>query len=181
MGTFSVGWVLTAGFGLAALVLLILKGMAWAAGWEKLKAAFPALDHTVVFAAYRKAITEVGSLELEGGAGRVGITDRGLLLHMANPFMTDVLVPFERVSRVRPISVLGSCSLTVDVDHEAPLSLRLPEEALRLLEANVEEGVIQEALELESVRDVLGFLKKALVFVKDALVSHYGGRGKREG
>lgn len=150
--------VFTAGVFLAGFWLFAVT-----ACWSKVAAAFPLRTYGAVFGTYKNAISQVGRIEFEGqGRGTVKLTDQGFHLHMANPFMADALVPFSAVARAREISVLGQSRVTIEIAHEANLSLSLPREALQILAARVDSERLEEGVALDSIPEIYRFAQETL-------------------
>jgi hypothetical protein len=147
--------------GVFCVLVLGLKLFALMSGWDTLRNTFPSQPYGTVIARYKRGILRTGRIVFERaplGRGRVTLTDQGFILHMSNPFMSDVLISFERVVRMRAISIpFRKHRVIIDIDHTLPLNLILPEEALVHLEGRIKEKVLKEIEGIDSISELIDF------------------------
>lgn len=148
---------------IAILVVAVLKLIAVAARWKVLASTFPASISPRVVARFSSAISHVGSVRFKNsGAGNVAITDQGLHVSIANPFMADLMIPFGSIKSIRTFTFFGRTTLTLDVNHAVPLTLKLPADAFPCLRGKVSNEVFQQGEDIASIGDVFAIGAKSM-------------------
>ncbi len=148
---------------IAILVVAVLKLIAVAARWQVLETAFPVSISPCVLARYSSAISHVGAVTFKrSGGGNVAITEQGLLVSIANPFMSDLMIPFASIKSIRTFTFFGGTTLTLDVNHAVPLTLRLPADAFPCLRGKVSNEVFQQGEDIASIGDVFAIGMKSM-------------------
>ena len=148
---------------IAILVLAILKLIAVAARWQVLATAFPVSFAPCVLARFSRAISHVGAVTFKkSGCGSVAITEQGLLVSIANPFMGDLMIPFASIKSIRTLRLFGRTTVTIYVNRPVPLTLRLPAEALPYLRGKVSNEVFQQEEDIASLGDVFAMDMKSM-------------------
>ena len=105
----------------AAIYFAIAKLIALGSGWHKLARAFPVQKNSVPLCEFDRSITQCGAINFRGnssagsGAGHVQIQADGLRVHIANPFMKNLLIPFERLELIRISSLLGRTDFCIEI------------------------------------------------------------------
>jgi hypothetical protein len=151
----------------AAIYFAVAKLIALGAGWHRLSQAFPSNPNSTPLAEFSNAITQAGAINFRGkssagsGAGRVHIQNDGLRIQMSNPFMSDLMVPFERIGTIRISSLLNRTDLRIEISEPTRLHLRLPADAFPHLREKVEESVFEVGPQLNTLRDIYNHVKDA--------------------
>lgn len=141
---------------IAILVVVVLKLIAAAAKWNVLAADFPANASASVLAKFSDGIKHVGAVRFKrSGVGSVAITDRGILVSIANPFMSNLMIPFASIRTIRSYTLFGRTTLSLNVDHAVPLTLELPVDAFPHLKGKVSDNRFQQGERVDSIGDLL--------------------------
>jgi hypothetical protein len=148
---------------IGVLALGALKLMAVTSHWKQLAADFPMASPLSVLAKFPNAISTAGGVRFSrGGAGKLAITDQGLHVSIFNPFMADLLIPFSSIKTVSSLTFFGHTTISLEIQHAVPLTLRLPAEAIPLLKGKVSDHVFQQNSQIDSISDLLNNVRNHL-------------------
>jgi hypothetical protein len=154
---------LLAVFGVLGLLsFAILKIVVKASSWEKLAEAFPSHGSLPDGMAYSGCAGRIGRVNF-GGQGRgltVKILDQGLGVHIGLPMMPDLVIPWDRVTSVQELSMMGRHALSIAVESPVGIRVDVPTEALMQLKGRMADDVFKEPRKIESLDDIVQLQKE---------------------
>jgi hypothetical protein len=91
----------------------------------------------------------------QGRGLTVKILDQGLGVHIGLPMMPDLVIPWDRVTSVQELSMMGRHALSIAVESPVGIRVDVPTEALMQLKGRMADDVFKEPRKIESLDDIV--------------------------